>query len=178
MAKLWVVSTRGWVQSNSSTCVCAHAYAYVYRRGICLMPHVSRDSKNNEKLSRDFKANSRLFPVVMADTGLHDQETSTCTLCHAFLPWPVNATSFDYMLQPKKKKKRTTSLKSLYVLLVFDSNIFSQSLEVKTRNASAMPDTSWTFFKLWISNWNLQNSHSRCRSYILLIWCSVLSSVA
>lgn len=135
------MSTRGRVQSNSNACVCAHAYAYVYRRDICLMPRVSRDSKNNEKLCRDFKANSRSFPVVMADTGLHDQETSTRTLCHAFLPWPVNATSFDYMLEPKKR--RSTSLKILYVLLVFDLSVFSQSLEVKKRNASEMPDTSW-----------------------------------
>lgn len=105
------------------------------------MPRVSRDSKNNEKLCRDFKANSRSFPVVMADTGLRDQETSTRTLCHTFLPWPVNATSFDNMLKPKKR--RTTSLKSLYALVVFDLSVSSQCLEVKTRNASAMPDTSW-----------------------------------
>lgn len=129
------------MQSNSSACVCAHENTYVYWRGICLMPHVSRDSKNNEKRCRDFKANIRSFPVVMADTGLHDQETSTRTLCHTFLPWPVNATSFDYMLVPKKRN--TTSLKSLCMLLLFDLSVFSQSLEFKIRNASAMPDTSW-----------------------------------
>lgn len=105
------------------------------------MRRVSRDSKNNEKGCRDFKANRRSFPVAMADTGLHDQETSTRTLCHTFLPWPVKTTSFDYMLEPKKR--RTASLKSLCVLLVFDLSVFSQSLEVKTRNETATPDTSW-----------------------------------
>lgn len=37
--------------------------------GAGLSPCVSRDSKNNEKLCWDFKANGWSFPVVMADTG-------------------------------------------------------------------------------------------------------------
>lgn len=43
------------------------------RGGGGLSPCVSRDSKNNEKLCWDFKANGWSFPVVMADTG------STCS---------------------------------------------------------------------------------------------------
>lgn len=108
-------------EQQQCMCVGVWAHAYAYRRTICLMPCVSRDSKNNEKLCRDFKANSRSFPVVMADTGMHNQETSTHTLCHTFLSQPVNATSFDDMLEPKKR--RATFLKSLCVSLVIDLSV-------------------------------------------------------
>lgn len=44
-----------------------------------LPPCVSGDSRNNEKLCRDFKANGWSFPVLMADTGLHVRATSSLT---------------------------------------------------------------------------------------------------
>lgn len=70
---------------------------------------VSRDSRNNEKLCWDFKANGWSFPVVMADTGLHVQATGTHTLSHTFLPAnprPMNTTSFDGIVEAKKKEKQ------------------------------------------------------------------------
>lgn len=63
-----------------------HQHCKRWGRAAGLSPRVSGDSRNNEKLCRDFKANGWSFPVVMADTGLHVRATSTQTLSHTFLP--------------------------------------------------------------------------------------------
>ena len=81
--------------------------------GACLSPCVSRDSRNNEKVCRDFKANGWSFPVVMADMGLHVQATSTHTLSHTFLlakPRPMNTTSFDGIVEPRRRRNKSLDL--------------------------------------------------------------------
>lgn len=74
-----------------------------------LPPCVSGDRGNNEKLCRDFKANVWSFPVVMADTGLHVQATSTHTLSHTFLAEKTHQKdiSFDGIVQPRSRRNKT-----------------------------------------------------------------------
>lgn len=175
MARLWVVSTRGWVQSNSSArvCVCAHENAYVYWRGICLMPHVSRDRKNNEKLCRDFKANIRSFPVVMADTGLRSGNKHAHTLSHilALVKW----TPHPLIIWLEPKKRRTTSLKSLCVLLLFDPSLLAKVLRSKhAMQVQCQTPAGKLFFTLnWI--WNLQNNKTAIHvAVVTFFWYGVL----
>lgn len=82
-----------------------------YKGGAGLSPRVSGDSRNNEKVCWDFKANGWSFPVVMADTGLHVQATSTHTLSHTFLPekkaQPMNTTSFDGIVEPRRRRNKS-----------------------------------------------------------------------
>lgn len=86
------------------------------KRGAGLLPCVSRDSRNNEKVCWDFKANGQSFPVVIADTGLHDQATSTHTLSHTFLPAkprPMNATSFDGIVEQRRKRNKSLDVEQI-----------------------------------------------------------------
>lgn len=151
---IWWQDSEWWApegecSNNSSMCVSpsVHMHMRTCIGGLfvwCLVsPEIVRIMKNSAGTSKQTAGHFLWWWLIQA-CAIRKQ--AHAHFCHIFLPWPVNATSFDNLLRPKKR--RTTSLKSFYALLVFDLSVSSQCLEVKTRNASAMPDTSWwSFFK-------------------------------
>lgn len=132
VARLWVESTRRWVQSNSNACVSVSGRMRVYRRAICLMPRVSRDSKNNEKL----QGLQSKQPVISCGDGWYRPARSgnkhTYTLSHILAP--ASECHILWWHAWAKEKENHIFEKPLCVAGDW-SKCFTHSFEVKTCNA-------------------------------------------